>query len=101
MEIDKLVTYAVISFPIWGIGLVALATCFRRDQNSSLKDGIALARARLISRDKNASLKADGDQFHLFPSAQSSGVMEPMLGIGPLLNEKDGVAAASGKGIIL
>ena len=98
MEIDKLVTYAVISFPIWGIGLVALGTCFRRDQNSSLKDGIALARAR---RDKNASLKADGDQFHLFPKTQSSGVVEPMMGIGPLLNEKDGVAAASGKGIIL
>ena len=51
MEIDKLVTYAVISFPIWGIGLVALATCFRRDQNSSLKDGIALARARLTSNE--------------------------------------------------
>jgi hypothetical protein len=92
------VTYAVISFPIWGIGLAALATCFRRDQNSSLKDGIALARAR---RDKNASLKADGDQFHLFPSAQRSGLVGSMLGIDPLLKEKDGVAAASGKGIIL
>lgn len=51
MEIDKLVTYAVISFPIWGTALVALATCFGKGQSSSLKDGIALARARLTSNE--------------------------------------------------